>query len=565
MSVIAAESTETNLLTPDALLASGAPLTLRFVVEQFEQALGVGLSVVHAASGEQAYASSRALGWDASSRMSLLCEVAERGSIEFVEDESPIALLAIPLRRFGLGRDVVAVGTVATQRIGEESDCCSAARVLGVDDARLSQWLAGQEVASAGAWQRLAQAVMERLATERLLRKAEAEASEATAHAEETYLELGLLHQLTARLHLASDDASLWDSASAWLLGAAPARSIAIVSGEDSAGNLLIQHLARTGGVLVHGEEVGSREQLRQLAQLLGARAQGRAVVCNRSETSGPAWPAPSIREVVCAPIAHGKMVQGWLLAMNHRVDRRETFSDFGSIESRLLLSVGTILGIHASNKRLFRRQSDLFCSSVMALSSAIDAKDRYTSGHSDRVARFSVCLARRLGLSKFDVDAIYLGGLLHDIGKIGIDDQVLNKPGKLTDEEFDHIKEHPQFGYDILKGVEPLSDILPIVLHHHEAWDGSGYPHGLKGEETPLPARIVSVADAFDAMSSDRPYRKGMPDEKIDGILKSGAGSQWDADVVRAFFEIRDEIRTAAQVDNTVGAVSIDPTRWVN
>ncbi len=250
-------------------------------------------------------------------------------------------------------------------------------------------------------------------------------------------------------------------------------------------------------------------------------------------------------------PIEDGKQPRGWLLALNHRGGTQGSFGEFGSVEIQLLSSVGTILGIHNSNLGLYQEQSQLFASSVQALASAIDAKDRYTSGHSTRVAYFSTSLAEHLGLDKEDRDTIYLAGLLHDIGKIGIDDHVLNKPGQLTDEEYEQIKLHPQLGYEILKGVRQLDKVLPMVLHHHEAWDGSGYPHGLKAKETPRMARIMAVADAYDAMSSDRPYRKGMPEEKIEAILRNGAGKQWDAEVIDAFFEIHDDILQIAQVSS--------------
>jgi putative nucleotidyltransferase with HDIG domain len=227
------------------------------------------------------------------------------------------------------------------------------------------------------------------------------------------------------------------------------------------------------------------------------------------------------------------------------------------------LESVCTILGVHRSNTQLVHRQADLFAASVHALISAIDAKDRYTHGHSERVAQVAKCLAEQLHLPKTDVNTIYLGGLLHDIGKIGVDDVVLNKPGALTPDEYDQIKQHPQLGYDILRGVRQLERILPIVLYHHEAWDGSGYPHGLKGEETPLLARITAVADAFDAMSSDRPYRRGMPDEKLDSILREGAGRQWDPQVVDAFFAIREQIREASR-NAELETVPLNAASWV-
>jgi HD-GYP domain-containing protein (c-di-GMP phosphodiesterase class II) len=197
----------------------------------------------------------------------------------------------------------------------------------------------------------------------------------------------------------------------------------------------------------------------------------------------------------------------------------------------------------------------------VRALTSAIDAKDPYPCGLSDRVARLSVCLARRIGCSEDELDTIYLSGLLHDIGKIGIADHVLRKPGPLTKEELEHIKTHPQLGCKILDGVKQLDKVLPIVLHHHEAWDGSGYPDRLKGEECPRLARIVAVADSIDAMSSDRPYRRGIPDEKLDKILRDGAGRQWDAKVIDAVFQVRDELRKIGHSDRE--PIDLEVGRW--
>ncbi len=210
--------------------------------------------------------------------------------------------------------------------------------------------------------------------------------------------------------------------------------------------------------------------------------------------------------------------------------------------------SVAAILGIHGGNADLYQQQNQLFKGIVRALTSAIDAKDPYTCGHSERVARISMRLAEEMECDSQQVETIYLAGLLHDIGKIGIDDTVLRKPGKLTDAEYEHIKLHAEIGYRILSDIKQLGDVLPVVLHHHEQWNGKGYPRNLAGESIPLLARIVAVADSFDAMSSDRPYRPGMPDDKLDAILRAGAGQQWDSQVVEVFFRIRDEMRAIAK-----------------
>jgi HD-GYP domain-containing protein (c-di-GMP phosphodiesterase class II) len=149
----------------------------------------------------------------------------------------------------------------------------------------------------------------------------------------------------------------------------------------------------------------------------------------------------------------------------------------------------------------------------------------------------------------------------LHDIGKIGIDDAVLRKPGKLTNEEFEHIKEHPELGYRILADIKQLADVLPAVLHHHEQWDGRGYPFKLSGELIPMIARIVAVADAFDAMTSDRPYRPGMAIEKVDEIFTSGRGRQWDPEVVAAYFSAHQDILDIAE--NERANLTLDVQQW--
>ncbi|TMU88147.1 HD-GYP domain-containing protein [Bacillus sp. BHET2] len=170
-----------------------------------------------------------------------------------------------------------------------------------------------------------------------------------------------------------------------------------------------------------------------------------------------------------------------------------------------------------------------------------LDARDPYTAGHSKRVAEYSVLIAKQCKWLVKDIDLLNKSALLHDIGKIGIRDDVLLKEGKLTDEEFAQIKRHPTIGEEIVKGVQLTEELLPIlpgIKHHHERVDGVGYPDQLKGDEIPVFGRLIAVADAFDAMTSDRPYRKGMPFEKAFSILIEGKGTQWDEEFVDAFLE---------------------------
>lgn len=181
------------------------------------------------------------------------------------------------------------------------------------------------------------------------------------------------------------------------------------------------------------------------------------------------------------------------------------------------------------------------------SLAGAIDAKDPYTKGHSTSVSRYSEALARAINLPEDEVQRIKLGALLHDVGKIGIPENVLKKPDKLSDEEWEIMKQHPVIGAEkVLAPNVALRDLIPMVKYHHEHIDGSGYPEKLKGDEIPLAARIVAVADTFHALISDRPYRKGMNVEKACEILKSGAGKQWDADLIRHFIGIAPALSTS-------------------
>jgi putative nucleotidyltransferase with HDIG domain len=186
----------------------------------------------------------------------------------------------------------------------------------------------------------------------------------------------------------------------------------------------------------------------------------------------------------------------------------------------------------------------------MRALTSSIDAKDPYTCGHSERVALLSKRLAEIMGWSKAQAERIYLCGLLHDIGKIGVPEAVLQKPGKLTNIEFDLIKKHPVIGAKIIRGIQEMEDLVPGVLHHHECMDGRGYPGGLKGEAIPIQARVLCVADALDAMTSDRPYRKAMPARLAESEVFRAADTQFDSDLVEAvlklnFPEYLGELRT--------------------
>lgn len=191
-----------------------------------------------------------------------------------------------------------------------------------------------------------------------------------------------------------------------------------------------------------------------------------------------------------------------------------------------------------------------LFTGSIKALAQALEAKDEYTQGHSARVAEESVNIAKYLSLPDTDVQRMWLAGYLHDIGKIGIKEAVLNKPGKLDEEEWHLIQQHPVVAGKILGPISELSDIIDIIVHHHERYDGSGYPDGIEGGSIPLGARILTVADAYDALTSRRPYREALSSEEALRILGECSGTQFDPVIMRAFLDLKQGVVAAAPQD---------------
>jgi HD-GYP domain-containing protein (c-di-GMP phosphodiesterase class II) len=229
--------------------------------------------------------------------------------------------------------------------------------------------------------------------------------------------------------------------------------------------------------------------------------------------------------------------VMGFMVAIN-RIGKQ----DFDSTDAKLFNSVAGGCAVFIENGRLFKDLKELFIGSLKALTSSIDAKDTYTHGHSERVAYISRWIAERLSrqepLDEEQIHKVYLAGLLHDIGKIGIEETVLRKDGKLTEQEFDRIKKHPSIGAGILREIQQMREIVPGVLCHHERVDGKGYPNGLVGEEIPLTGKIVGLADSFDAMTSKRTYRDAMTIEQALAEIEKGLGTQFDEKIGRIFLD---------------------------
>ncbi len=200
------------------------------------------------------------------------------------------------------------------------------------------------------------------------------------------------------------------------------------------------------------------------------------------------------------------------------------------------------------SNKKL----ENSYMESIEILRYTVEAKDQYTRGHSERVSDYSVLIGEKLGLSESDIHTLKIGGLFHDIGKIGVPDAVLSKPGKLTDEEFEEIKKHPTIGAQILSNATIFDDIIPIVKYHHERYDGRGYPEGLVGEDIPYLARIAAVADTYDAMRSKRPYRDALPIDIVKEEFRKNIGTQFDPDIAALFLDvIKNNYDELAQIES--------------
>jgi len=314
--------------------------------------------------------------------------------------------------------------------------------------------------------------------------------------------------------------------------------------------------------VQIQGEACLALPDCRQLASTLTRDPEFRPAepfLCNKvQETS---WGArfPQVGSLIAFTLTD-PATPGWLIGVNKQPagraaeagaasgDNLVKSGPFRRADAALLTPFVGLLQLCARGTSRYQELKELLVGLTRSLTSALDAKDSYTFGHSERVARIALELAREMGLQGDELSDIYLTGLLHDVGKIGIRDAVLGKPGPLTPEEFEHIKQHVTIGYKILADLRPIRSLLPGVLYHHERYDGKGYPDGLAGESIPLLARILAVADSYDAMSTARPYREAMPCRRVEEVLLQGGGTQWDQRVIDAFARCRQRIHAIRQ-----------------
>jgi putative nucleotidyltransferase with HDIG domain len=229
----------------------------------------------------------------------------------------------------------------------------------------------------------------------------------------------------------------------------------------------------------------------------------------------------------VTTQIAEGDLAVRASLSGDHEIARLA--ANFNNM-------AGSIEALVRRLRQALRQNQELFLETIRTLAAAIDAKDPYTRGHSERVSSYSMAIAKHLGLSQDEVFRIRIAAILHDVGKLGIRDGILNKPGILTDDEFAVMRRHPDIGAQIMSPIRMLKDIIPGIRNHHEAWDGRGYPDRLRAEEIPLVARIIGIADTFDAMTTNRPYQTAIPLSDVLERMRSMAGTRFDPAVVDAF-----------------------------
>ena len=391
------------------------------------------------------------------------------------------------------------------------------------------RWLKSLPVCDAKVLRRLLECALNQLKQRDRESELQVELDALSAQIDYTYEEISLLHRLTQNLHLSRPSEELAELS---VRGLYPLI-------ECSGVGICVENADHSMQFLSQGRLPFDQMGFARLLARFDQHNWGKPLVKNKLHHTLLGEDFPGLKSLVIVPIGDPQHRRGWIVATNLRGGR-----EFGTVEANLISSIATILGTHVRNIELYDEHDELLVGFVRSLVSTLDAKDPYTRGHSERVALLARRLGQQIGLETSDLEDIYLSGLLHDIGKVGVDDRILAKPGQLTEDEFRQIQQHPMIGYQILCQLRNLAQILPGVRHHHEAFNGKGYPDKLKGEGIPLMARIIAVADSYDAMVSDRPYRKGMPIERLEEIFRRGAGEQWDPRVIEAYFQSRDDFR---------------------
>jgi putative nucleotidyltransferase with HDIG domain len=284
-------------------------------------------------------------------------------------------------------------------------------------------------------------------------------------------------------------------------------------------------------------EEIIRKTRVKKGETIVGSVAQsGKPLIIHGRANISPIKGRNKYEKVnsICVPLKTRKGVIGVV-----NLNRKEDAKPFTEDNLKLLFTIADFGASAIENATLYQNLHESYLGIIRALVSALELKDFYCRGHSESVTKYAVALAKKLKLSPQEIESIEVAAILHDVGKIGVQETILNKPEKLNDEEWKEVRRHPEFSYKILKEVNFPWDIKPLIYAHHERYNGKGYPAGLKEEKIPLGARVLAVADTFAAMTSDRPYRKGLSKEVAIEELKRVAGTQLDPELVKVFVEM--------------------------
>ncbi|HEX8339351.1 MAG TPA: HD domain-containing phosphohydrolase [Tepidisphaeraceae bacterium] len=342
-----------------------------------------------------------------------------------------------------------------------------------------------------------------------------------------TYEELSLIYRLSGGMKVNRSTSEFFKQACLDVMDVVGVRGMGVV--------LKAENLEPRGPVLYGATSLppGAVHKLSdQMIERL--KKKSAAILVNDLSADGDfAWIAQHAQRLLAVPLQRDSQVLGCLFCFD------KSDGDFDTVDAKLLTSIANESAIYLENAILFQDVRGLMMGLLHSLVSAVDAKDTYTCGHSERVALIGREIAVNAGLPQPIIERTYMAGLLHDVGKIGVPEHVLQKPGKLDDQEFALMKQHPEIGGRILRDVKQLEDVLPGVLHHHERYDGRGYPSKLAGEAIPLLGRIICLADSFDAMTSNRTYRRALPFEVAMVEIKNSAGAQFDPQLTEAFIRI--------------------------
>jgi putative nucleotidyltransferase with HDIG domain len=358
------------------------------------------------------------------------------------------------------------------------------------------------------------------LAREQAVQTSQEELGNLSANLASTYEELGLLYAITGSMNINRQPRDFLQNVCSQILE--------VMNISAAAAVVHAKRPSEDEIVVVAGDMNLDAVQIKLLADEFVARKLIRDQDPAIENDFGHAYGAAgNIRNLIAVPLVSDERTIGVLMGFNKRS------GDFNSVDVKLISSLGTQTAVFLEYSRLYADMKDLLMGVLHAMTASIDAKDPYTCGHSQRVAIISKRLAEACGLSAEHAQRIYLAGLLHDVGKIGVPESVLRKPGRLTDEEYDSVKRHPAIGARILGGIRQLEDVVEGIVTHHERLDGRGYPRGLKGDQVPLEGRILGLADSFDAMTSDRTYRRAMSLTAVTDEIKRNAGTQLDAVLV--------------------------------